>query len=237
MESVPPVFTSTRESTNYARLCRLLVDVGFSVLQDIFDRIYPPANLHLVLSSPLVLSTLQSLRKKRVLNSLQWGKLFPLDASTVSSANFDITLLMVLLRNICGLSPPVSTRNWHELPPESDNSIEANVVRIKWYRNSVYSHASEASVDDATFKALWQKITSAILALGSETNVSAMYETVISQLTTAESMDPAAEVLYVKSLSDWKKDDDSLKEVLEELEGMLIDLFTTSHVKFDCAVN
>ncbi|KAK2557561.1 hypothetical protein P5673_020317 [Acropora cervicornis] len=121
-------FASTHENTNYARLSRLLVDVGRTVLRDIFDSKHPPANLHRVLSSPSVFSTLQSLRKKRALNPLQWGKLFPAIASTVSSANFDATLLMVLLRNICGLSPPVSTGNWDQLPPDSDNSTEANIL-------------------------------------------------------------------------------------------------------------
>ena len=161
----------------------------------------------MVLSSPSVLPTLQSLKKNKVLNPLQWGKLFPAVASNVSSANFDVTLLMVLLRNICGLSPPVSTCSWDKLPPDSDNSTEANIVRIKCYRNDVYGHATKASVDDATFNALWQKISSAVLALGSG------YGTVVSRLKT-ECMDPAAEARYQKLLSDWKKDDDILKEML-----------------------
>ena len=196
----------TQENAYYARLCRLLVDVGFTVLRDTFHRIHPPANLHVVLSSPSVLPTLEFLKQKKVLNSLQWGKLFPAVASSVSSANFDVTLLMVLLRNICGLSPPVSTGSWDKLPPDSDNSTEANIVRIKCYRNDVYGHATKASVDDATFNALWQKISSAVLALGSG------YGAVISRLKT-ECMDPAAEAYYEKLLSDWKKDD-TLKEML-----------------------
>ena len=207
MASGPATFASTQENTNYARLCRLLVDVGCTALRDTFDVIHPPANLHGVLSSPSVLATLQSLQRKRILNRLQWGKLFPAVATTVSSANFDVTLLMVLLRNICGLSPPVSTGNWDKLPPDSDNSTEANIVRIKWYRNDVYGHATKASVDNATFNALWQKISIAILALGSS------YGTIISQLKT-ECMDPATKDHYEKLLSDWKKDDDSLKEIL-----------------------
>ena len=211
MASGPAAFASTQENTNYARLCRLLVDVGCTVLRDNFDSMHPPANLHGVLSSPSVFSTLQSLKKKRVLNPLQWGKLFPVIPSTVSSVNFDVTLLMVLLRNICGLSPAVSTGSWDKLPPDSDNSTEANIVRIKCYRNDVYGHATKASVDDPTFNALWQKISIAILALGSG------YGTVISQLKT-ECMDPATEAHYQKLLSDWKKDDDYLKEIL----GMLI---------------
>ena len=201
----------TQENANYARLCRLLVDVGFTVLHDTFHRIHPPANLHVVLSSPSVFPTLEFLKQKKVLNSLQWGKLFPAVASSVSSANFDVTLLMVLLRNICGLSPPVSTGSWDELPPDSDNSTEANIVRIKWYRNDIYGHAPKASVDDATFNVLWQKSSSAVLALGSG------YGAVISRLKT-ECMDPAAEAYYQQLLSDWKKDDD----ILKEMHGMSI---------------
>ena len=206
MASGPAAFASTQETTNYARLCRLLVDVGFTVLRDTFHSIHPPANLHVVLSSPSVLPTLEFLKQKKVLNSLQWGKLFPAVASSVSSANFDGTLLMVLLRNICGLCPPDSTGSWDELPPDSDNSTEANIVRIKCYRNDVYGHATKASVDDATFNVLWQKISSAVLALGSG------YGAVISRLKT-ECLDPAAEAQYQKLLSDWKKDDDILKEM------------------------
>ncbi|XP_044184157.1 E3 ubiquitin-protein ligase DZIP3-like [Acropora millepora] len=212
MASGPAAFASAQENTNYARLCCLLVDVGSTVLRDTFNSIHPPANLHGVLSSPPVFSTLQSLREKRILNPLQWGKLFPAIASTVSSANFDVALLMVLLRNICGLSPPVSTGSWDELPPGSDNSTEANIVRIKWYKNDVLGHATKASVDDSAFIELWKKISIAILTLRSG------YETDINRLKT-ECMDPAAEAHFIKLLSDWKKDNDSLKEMPEELKG------------------
>ena len=218
MASSPAAFASTQENTNYARLCRLLVDVGCTVLRDIFNSIHPPGNLGGIFSKPSVLSTLQSLRKKGVLNPLQWGKLFPAVASTVSSANFDVTLLMVLLRNICGLSPPVSTGSWDKLPPDSDNSTEANIVRIKCYRNHVYGHTTKASVDDPTFNALWQKISSAIVALGSG------YGTDISRLKT-ESMDPAAEAHCQKLLTHWKKDDDNLKEMLGMSTMMSLEFF------------
>ena len=207
MASGPATFNSTSENTNYARLCRLLVDVGSTVLRDTFNSIHPPASLHGVLSSPSVLATLQSLRKNRILNPLQWGKLFPAVASTVSSANFDLTLLMVLLRNICGLSAPVSTGSWEKLPPDSDSSTEANIVRIKCYRNDVYGHATKASVDNLAFNELWREISIAILTLGSS------YGTHISQLKT-ECMDPATEAHYQKLLSDWRKGDDILKGML-----------------------
>ena len=236
MESVPAVFPSTRESTNYARLCHLLTDVGCTVLCDTFDSIHPPVNLHKVLSNPSVFSTLQSLSKERVFHPFQWAKLFPSDASTVSSANFDIALLVVLLKNICDLSPPSSTGSWDKLPPDSDKSTEANIVRIKCYRDDVYGHVTKASVDDATFNALWEKTKSTILALASGTNYSALYETDISQLKDAECMDRYAEAYYKRLLTDWKKDD-TLKEVHVELKGMLIDLYMGSHRKVCCSEN
>ncbi|XP_068731874.1 E3 ubiquitin-protein ligase DZIP3-like isoform X2 [Montipora capricornis] len=214
MASGPAVFLTTRENTNYARLCRLLVDVGSQALRDTFDRIHPPATLHRILSSAH--PTLQSLRKKRILNPTQWGKLYPTISSSVSSASFDITLLMVLLRNVCSLSPPVGTGSWDKLPLPGDNSPEANIVRIKYYRNQVYAHASQASVDDATFNMLWQDISHALLSLGSGTT----YTSAISRLKT-ECMDPDFEEHYRELLRQWKKDDDNTKEKLDELKDMV----------------
>ncbi|XP_068700169.1 NLR family CARD domain-containing protein 3-like [Montipora foliosa] len=209
----PASFASSKETTNYARLCRLLVDVGTQALRDTFDTMHPPATLPKVLSSahPTLLFL-----KKKVLNPTQWGKLYPTHPSSVSSASFDITLLMVLLRNICSLTPPASTGSWDKLPLPGENSPEANIARIKYYRNQVYAHASQASVDDATFNMLWQDISNALLGLGS----GATYSSAISCLKT-ECMDPVVEEHYRKLLKEWKIDDESTKEKLESLEEML----------------
>ena len=216
MASGPTAFASSaRENTNYARLCRLLIDMGTKALRNVFDAIHSPANLHKILSSSSAhFAKLKLLQKKGVLNPTLWGKL-----STLSSAKFDITLLMVLLRNVCGFSPPVSTGNWDELPPDYDNSTEANIVRIKFYRNDVYAHASKASVDDLTFNKLWKNISSAIVGLASGTNAT-LHATAISKMKT-DCMDPDAEAHFRTLLHDWKKYDDNTKEMLEELKGMM----------------
>ena len=208
-----PTFRSTKETTNYARLCRLLVDVGSHVLRETFDKKRPPGNLDTVLSSPPVHSVLQSLRKKRILNPLLWGKLYPAIKSSVSSQHFDITLLMVLLRNICGLVPPAT--GWDTLPPPADTTLEADIVRIKCYRNTVYGHASEASVDDATFNRYWKDIQDALLRLGG-----AGYQGAIDDLKK-ECMDPDFEEHYQELLKQWVKDEVSIKERLDEIKGEL----------------
>ena len=160
------------------------------------------------MSSPPVHAVLQALKKK-VLNPLQWGKLYPAIKSSVSSQHFDITLLMVLLRNICGLVPPAA--GWDKLPPTADTSIAADIVRIKCYRNTVYGHSSEASVDDATFNQYWKDIQDALARLGG-----ACYQGAIDDLKM-ECMDPDFEEHYRELLKQWVKDEVSIKERLDEM--------------------
>ena len=162
MASTTSKASSTRETTNYARLCRLLVDVGTQALKDTFDTIHPPANLHTVLAGNK--TTLQSLRARKIINATQWGKLYPAIPTSVSSANFDITLSMVLLRNICGFAAPSS--GWDNLPALTDTTREADIARVKYFRNTVYAHAEHALVDDSTFSIYWQEIQDTLVRLG-----------------------------------------------------------------------
>lgn len=97
-------------------------------MRDTFDAMHP-SGLCTVLGRHVEHVALQSPKKKRVLNPTQWGKLYPTITSSVSSAGFGITLLMVLLRYICGLAPPGN--GWDSLTPAEDLSKEANIARMK----------------------------------------------------------------------------------------------------------
>ena len=213
MTSVPPPFASTKETTNYARLCRLLVDVGSQALKDTFDDIHPPERLHEVFTRPPAHPVLQSLRKKRILNIGQWRKLYPTISSSVSSANFDNTLLVLLLKNICSLSPPAT--GWDSLPSALDTSIQANIARITYYRNNVFELASQVSVNDSTFNSYWQNISNTLVGLGA----GGSYLATIKKLK-AEGMDPEIEEHCQYLLKEWKKDEDDIKVRLAEFEGM-----------------
>ena len=216
MASAAPAFPFTRETSYYARLCRLLIDVGSQVLRETFDRIHPPGTLHTVLGRPPAHTTLQALRTRRILNPLQWGKLYPAIKSSVSSKDFDITLLLVLLRNICGLAPPAT--GWDNLPPAPDVTPEADIARVKYYRNQVYGHASQASVDDATFSACWKDIRETLVRLGG-----ARYASPIDDLKD-ECMDSDIEEHYRELLKQWNKDENSIKDKLDEMVEKLDEL-------------
>ena len=88
------------EKANFTRLSRLLVDKGTEALRNTFDGIHSPANLPAVLSANK--TSLLKL-KPRVINDSQWDLLFPPSGNPPDSKTFDVTLLTVLFRNICGL--------------------------------------------------------------------------------------------------------------------------------------
>lgn len=170
------------------------------------------------MSSPEIQSKLTSLKRGRVLNPSQWSKLYPAKRSSVSSEHFDITLLMVLLRNICSLVPPAT--GWDTLPPTEDKTLEADIVRIKCYRNTLYGHATKASVKEETFSQYWKAIQDPLVRLGG-----VGYQSAIDDLKK-ECMDPEFEEHYKNLLKQWVMDEVSIKERLDRFEEKF-------HKKFD----
>jgi len=214
MASATPETSSTKETTNYARLCRLLVDLGAQALRDRLDVIHAPAKLHEVLAKNE--TVLQSLKARKVIHATQWGKLFPVFRSKVSSRDFDITLLIVLLRNLFNLHSPIN--GWDALPAATDLTLEADIARIKYFRNSVYAHVEQASVDDVTFNAYWKDIRDTLVRLGG-----VEYRAAIDNLET-ECMDPEKENHYKQLLSEWKKDEYNINDELQEIGTKMTDI-------------
>ncbi|CAB4037542.1 E3 ubiquitin- ligase DZIP3, partial [Paramuricea clavata] len=146
-----------QEKANFTRLSRLLVDKGTEALRNTFDAIHPSANLPAVLNANR--ASLSSL-KPRVINNSQWDLLFPPSGNPPDSKTFDVTLLTILFRNICGLP----STGWGAMPLDTDRSMQANILRLKSFRNKV-AHATSTQVDNATFKSLWQKISEVLVEL------------------------------------------------------------------------
>ena len=146
------------EKTNEAKLNILLIVGGTTVLRNEFDKHHPPANLAGDLNA--CYSILNDLLRRQFLNNDHWNKLFPPGGTPPDSNTFDITLLFVLLTNICGLSPPPT--GWHKKPTLSDTSLEANIVRIKFFRNLLYWYVGTTGVDTPSFNAMWVDISAAL---------------------------------------------------------------------------
>ena len=157
---------TTDEKANFQRLTRLLMRGGLALLREVFDSIHPPANLPAVLGNPAIKSNLQTLRR-RVLTHPEWNCLYnPSGPGTYGkSTDFDISLLCKLLRAICSLAPPAT--GWDILPNSTDHSFEADLVRIKFYRNKIYGHNHSIEITNADFEKLWMEISEVLLRIAS----------------------------------------------------------------------
>ena len=158
---------ATDEKANFQRLTRLLMRGGLALLKEVFDSIHPPPNLPAALSNPVIKTQLQTLRRNRVLTHPEWNCLYnPSGPGTYGkSTDFDISLLCKLLRAICSLTPPAT--GWDILPNSTDHSLEADLARIKFYRNKIYGHNHSMEMTIADFEKLWMEISEALLRIAS----------------------------------------------------------------------
>ena len=160
--------SSSHQKSNGARLIRLIVDVGTETMRKHFDSIHSPANLPAVLNANR--ATLNNLRRGKIITVAQMKLLFPpAGMQPTTSKDYDITLLSILFRNICGLSPPATTHGgtyWDQNPPLSDDFPEAHLARIKFYRNTVFAHIKSTGVSDDDFVIYWSEISRSLVRLG-----------------------------------------------------------------------
>ena len=188
---------------NYSRICQLLVDKGGDALRSAFHVKHPPSTLAAVLNAKK--SVLKTIRYS-VISPSQWSLLFPASGAP-DSKNFDITLLTILLRNICGLSSP--TTGWNVMPPAGDTSISADILRIKIFRNQVYGHIASPQLDDTTFETLWQEISKPLVKLGIPQQD--IDETKVAPLSPEEES-------YIEKLKQWKELEDDVLSKLNDVE-------------------
>ena len=161
--SADEALRATEEKANFQRLTRLLIRGGLALLRELFDAIHPPANLPTVLGDATIKSKLETLRRNRVLTYPEWECLYnPPSGAYGKSSDFDITLLCKLLREICNLAP---STGWDNFPNSTDHSREADVVRIKFYRNTIYGHNQSMEITNTDFEKLWMEISEALLRI------------------------------------------------------------------------
>ncbi|EDO30090.1 predicted protein [Nematostella vectensis] len=188
-------FPIDKDSENFSRLSRLLIDGGTEALRIVFNRLHPSLSASLSLHQRTLYGLWKPQRgKKKILTDKQWYKLYPPTGSP-NIQDFDITLLFVLLRNICPSlkAPP---EGWDILPSIVDNSLEANLVRIKCLRNELYGHVNAAAFKDVEFEDYWKRISLPLIALGVSADK-------INDLKTR----PSGATGYVELLEEWKEAD------------------------------
>ena len=156
------VLDSSEEKTNGTKLLRLVIDGGTTVLREYLMKSTCPTLQDVLLKHKGRLAYLKSL-KKNILTDDQWKKLFPSSGVPPNPLTFDISLLHLLLREVCGLTAPA--KGWHEMPPDTELSKEAHIVRIKFLRNEL-CHGISTSIPNDKFQEKLQTIAQSLVALG-----------------------------------------------------------------------
>ena len=152
------VYDVTEEKTNGTRLARLLIDEGTCVLRRFLQScIYPPKTLGDLLQ--MTRPKLQHLKSKRVIFDGQWEKLFPSSGVPLDAETFDITLLHLLIRELCNLMAPIT--GWQKMPADDDESLAACITRIKCFRNEL-CHSPSTGIPNSEFEDKWNKISSSL---------------------------------------------------------------------------
>ena len=129
-------------------------------MRNYFNSIHPPGTLTGVLNANRHIL-------QRNIPSYQMRKLFP-STGVSTSDDYDITLLLSLFRNICGLRPPASIHggtSWDKKTSLDDQSPAADLARIKFYRNE-FAHTTEVS--DGDFVSYLHEIVGALDRLGGD---------------------------------------------------------------------
>ena len=153
---------STSTKANFHRLTRLLMRGGVQLLRETFDSIHSPADLPLILADRRIQAQLIGARLTRT----ERDCLYPSPGVYGKSNDFHIILIFKLLRTICSLTPPPGPRGWDDLPNDSDHTLVADLVRIKYYRNEIYGgHYPAMEISDIHFTRLWKEISEALLRI------------------------------------------------------------------------
>ncbi|KAL9983121.1 hypothetical protein ACROYT_G005252 [Oculina patagonica] len=195
---------------------------GVRLLREKFDYFHSPADLPLKLVDPAIISQLKGAK----LSKPEWDCLYPSSGTFGKSTDFDITLTFRLLRTICRLTKP--TTGWDNLPNITDHSLEADLARIKYYRNSVYGHNQKMEITSSEFCNLWKEISEALLRIAASISNAKRdeWEKAIDKLLRDPLTTEAQS--YVDELQLWHKNDmdikDAVEQVKEQLQQVNVDL-------------
>ncbi|XP_033730131.1 uncharacterized protein LOC117319436 [Pecten maximus] len=213
-------YTYTKETTNYARICRLVIDVFPDVFRELLvTRL--PSGLPYVLSSQKgqIISQLNKQQKKMLYPS---GGVFQ-----GSEKDMDVSLLYILLRNLGNITP--HGKGWGNVPDAADRCLSANIDRLRIHRNEIV-HANIAYLSNSDFRTRWADIRQSVEDIQNSDLKTGMFVQAVDSILTM-TMDPDVERKYIilvkkieGEISDMKERQDEMATNLDNLKGTVDDV-------------
>lgn len=210
--------TKDQEREYCTRVCWLIMTVGKDIVRQKLDGFYPYGTgigtLEEKLSRSSTITKIHNLMNLKVLNKSDFNRLYPGNGVIVDSRDFDISLLIKLLRNICSLQKPKN--GWDTLPAPVDIMLSDDLARIKYYRNAI-AHNEEFRLSEDEFDSFWEELSRAFIRLGG-TSFKVPIDNLLTDPLTASAYDSKKELnkWYLKDL-DWKLKFNTHLKKLEEM--------------------
>lgn len=203
------MYRSTEDTTNLARLARIILGPCTDVLRDVLKKNMNPS----VLPGTVKTFITHLPKHKKSPFTKQQEKI----VYTGKYSDFDITLLYILFRNICTFPP--HSQQWGNAPNPGDRSESANIERIRVLRNKYQGHHSSISISNSDFNREWQDIFDIVKELEMYLGTCTVYQEEVKEIKTC-CMDPEQETKYIKQLWD-------LNKKLDDILGNYIQGFKT----------
>ncbi|XP_021375376.1 uncharacterized protein LOC110464464 [Mizuhopecten yessoensis] len=190
-------YQSSKETTNFARICRVVIDVIPDLLRDLLNTRLPLSGLSAVLTT----------QKRKIFSGLkqhQKNILYPQGGGYQGSVkDLDTSLLYILLRNIGNIPP--HQNGWGKVPGIADRSLSANIDRLREQRNEA-AHAPNGSLSDGDFQARWDIIRQSVEEIQNGELNTVLFVVAVDDILTME-MDHRMTNKYIAELLLDIKDD------------------------------
>ncbi|XP_078339607.1 uncharacterized protein LOC111110393 [Crassostrea virginica] len=203
MASAP--YAAREEMTNINRVSRLLMEPCTDQLRDLLRFYIPPA------SFPSVIQR----ERSRLPRLTEPQRKLILPNSGVYSGNYedmDISLLYILLRNVCGIQ--AHNRGWGNTPDSADGTVSANIERLRFARNQC-GH-STGGMCYTEFNQIWSEIKAAVVNLDKALGNGNKYQVIVDFIRN-DTMDPVRDKHYRNQVHEQMK---QFEKVMEEVDSL-----------------
>lgn len=190
--------TEPDEIHNFAVICRLLSEGAPLVMRDIFNHIHPAITLGDSLERPDTLKVLRRLKTHGLLSQHHWELLYPSNKKLARSKDYDVTLLGVLLKYVCHLTPPYPD-GWEAWPVDNDTSLSADLARINCYRQLLATNYrnEDTEMKSVDFQKHFDDVCSIYKRLSPQTKLDVAH-------IQKQSLDARAQNHYAQVVVDWQ---------------------------------
>ncbi|XP_060560719.1 uncharacterized protein LOC132720576 [Ruditapes philippinarum] len=142
---------------NLFRLQIIIIDGGLLVLRNIIDQTLSAKGITLSACLNNEKATITRLKSRGVITQVQYDILFPTGGQAPTTSEMDFTLITCLLRCLkCfGLNKKF---DWNTKPIATDLTVEADICRLKAYRNEICHVPTTTGIQPNVFVNWWNDI-------------------------------------------------------------------------------